>query len=965
MFQFPAPGSIARRLLLPVLLLALGGAGARAAEVAHFVVSDQVAVPDPGPFAANVSVIGNGADLFRTGSGFEPAIYRDWFPVGADAPDSIIAKQALISRWDTMAEGALDGAEVDILRLENGAFRLVRRDRIAEGGFHASGWVSLLPGNRAIPADETRYTFAWDTWNRPDAPYYFTVRSIDSSGTLSEPSAPVMARSPAKIPRQKRAPAQKLIKVEEADEFTTPWSRPAAPRNLQVRELANGRLDFTWEPGGGWIEGYVIERSDSPPEAHRGFVIDLEQKGGPPIREGDMVILRKTVTNPVREAWLTNRVWKSNQARLLEQPLVNFLPGDEPGKTWELKPHEPGSPVTEPGQTYLEMTLADGVRERIGRGNNSGLAQEWYPVLDPAHSYRMEVWLKADRQTKVRFQLVGFHGKDPNKVQPKVLDVGTSWQKYSYTFSPKAFDPGDAPGKMTLVVEGPVTLGIDNFRIFRADAPYLDFLPENYERLAQSGMGTLRTHALIKTRTQTYDLEQLTEPGGVPSGISGQNSLPQLLGIMERGGVDPWIQIEPHFSPEEWLGLIEYLAAPYDPARDSPASKPWAAKRAAQGRPAPWVDAFDRIYFEIGNETWNRNFAPWIFRQMTDAATGEEYSRGEVYGMYQEYVSGILRQSPYWTPELAAKFTTMIGGWEHGPRYGAEAAARTPSADMLTTAPYIGGWEAKAALPGEQPVDFARLLTHVLQIALPKAEEHVEKTGELNRNRVQPLVLGTYEAGPGYLLNGLNNARIGPEDAALQERVMKSKAAGTATLDAFLARALLGYRLQTFFIFGDGPRWNSHALPQNGGQAYPSWIMLSAFNREATGDFLDVDTLVVPRADLPGTRRRAEVDDAPLVSLYATRQGDRLALIVVSRQLPGFPDPDSDGHSRVVIDLPVNSAQRLRRLSLSGRYNDHNVKDEAVRLIEEDLGRPTGLPRLEIDDLPPGEALIYVLEGVN
>ena len=81
----------------------------------------------------------------------------------------------------------------------------------------------------------------------------------------------------------------------------------------------------------------------------------------------------------------------------------------------------------------------------------------------------------------------------------------------------------------------------------------------------------------------------------------------------------PWLQVEPHFSPAEWQGLVEYLAAPYVPGVDTPVKKPWAYKRHQQGQTAPWTDRFQQIDFEIGNETWNSLFRPWVFDDMTDA----------------------------------------------------------------------------------------------------------------------------------------------------------------------------------------------------------------------------------------------------------------------------------------------------------------------------------------------------------
>ncbi|MEM8699954.1 MAG: hypothetical protein AAGF44_12330, partial [Pseudomonadota bacterium] len=529
-------------------------------------------------------------------------------------------------------------------------------------------------------------------------------------------------------------------------------------------------------------------------------------------------------------------------------------------------------------------------------------------------------------------------------------------------FHARALDPTRKPGQIWLNLDGPGEVGVDNFRVYRADTPYLDLLPEEYERLARSGIGVLRTHATVKTRQRSYDLGQLTDPGGLPSGIEHQNSLPQMLGFMEKAGVDPWIQIEPHFSPEEWQGLIEYLAAPYDPSRDSPESKPWAAKRYAQGRRAPWIDAFDKIYFELANETWNTNFGPWIFQNMRDQGAGEKLDRATVYGLFQSYVSAEMRKSPYW-PRIADKWVTVIGGWE-GRDYGANAAKAAPEADIMTIAAYLGGWEARQKAPEETPEGYFSIMTHALQRAAPVASMHNKEAAEIAEARGRPLQLGTYEAGPGYVLPGLGGLTVTREQLVLQERIMKSLAAGTATLDAFLMRARAGFSLQNFFVWGPGRTWRSHAHDHFGGQEYPMWQLLSLYNREGTGEFLRVGFREVPRADLAQAPRRIERDGAPLVAAYATRRGDRVAVFLLSRRIPGVPQ-GSDGVTDVVLDLPFDRAERIRRFSTTGRYNQNNLRAENIRIEETTLTTTNGLSEFRAGTLPPGHTQLFVFEGVR
>ncbi|MEM7239298.1 MAG: hypothetical protein AAF501_15950, partial [Pseudomonadota bacterium] len=814
------------RAVAGLFLGALTGAQALAAEPAHFTVTDRVVAGNVEPFAATVLAIGNGTDIIRRGSGFEPLIYRDWFIATEDAANRAVGSDLDVSANWTLANGALDGAEVEVLRLADGAFTSVRTDRVAIGGHQIGGWRSAMKAGRIISPKSTGFTFTWDTWNRRGVPYFFSLRAVDRRGRLSERSNSVMAVRPDADPKGRGGKAG--LVAFDFPKDPPPGGRLSAdlpaPSGLTAKVTADGRLALGWRGSGGAVAGYVLEVAETDPALHRGFGFALEGRDKDPVLQGDLVILRKTIDTFQRDGLVSNRVWNAVAgSRMASTPLVRFEAGESDGRDWRLVRHSPGTAVAQPGETYLEIRLADGITERIGRATDSGTAQQHYPVLIPRTAYRMEVWLKADRNTVVAFRPVGFHAQAAHKIPTRRLEVGTTWRKHTVDFTPRAVNPTAEPGLFVLSATGPVTLGVDNFRIFRADTPYLDLTSEGYDRLRFSGVSALRTHAMVKTRRRSYGLGQLTDPGGLPDGIRGQNSLPQSLQIFDAAGVRPWLQIEPHFGRDEWLGLVEYLAAPFDPARDTATAKPWAAKRHAQGRTTPWLDAFDRLYLEIGNETWNFPFKPWIFHRMFDLKTGENHSRGKVYGMYQTYVSEILRTSPYWTPEVEEKIVTVLGGWEARAIYGAQAAEYAPSAELLTTAPYIGGWEAKAKIPEETPGDFFKMLNHVEQVGRPLAHKHIEAVEKINRGRARPVRLGTYEAGPGYVHIKSKKADISPQQAEMQERVMKSLASGTATLDSFLMRASLGYVLQTFFALDDGTRWSSHAVPHRGGHAYPAW----------------------------------------------------------------------------------------------------------------------------------------------
>jgi hypothetical protein len=873
----------------------------------------------------------------------------------ASAPDRIVAPPSAISQYDSWRTGALDGSEVEVLRIVNGAFRSVRTDRIATGGHQASGWLSVTPRDRVVSQASPSYNFTWATWNRPGVLYYFTVRAVDRNGRLSPTASFVAVQAPETLPRQKPEADKSIIelKVSETSGQLTP------PTGLTAILTEKGTVRLTWDPVEG-AQGYIVYRSDTPPSEHRGYFLALEGSG-PAIEAGDLVVVRARFLGAERGKRLTNRVWKDNAAA---RPFRNRLIGwsDDPGNgSWTLVPHEDQTRVSEPGETHLRLSLAEGEKAVLGSYNHSGLDQGWYEVLEPGRSYRFEVWVRGNTAGPVTFSLAGFYGSNTARIDPIRFSISREWKQYSGTFEVPIVHPSKQVGQMQLRIEGPGVVDIDNFRIFREDAGFLAFLPEDVERLEASGMGALRTHGFIKTGFATYDLAEITNPGGVAN-TDGGNTLPQTLAGTARVGMDPWLQIEPHFTRDEWLGFAEYLAAPFDLAKDDPAALPWAAKRSLQGH-APWVDRFDRVFFEIGNETWNRLFAPWTFPPMTDAATGERYRAGTVYGLYQEYVLSILRDSPHW-PALAPKLKPVIGGWS-GSDYGIDASAVSPNTPLMTHAAYNGGWDEKEGPVRPDAKGLSSVLTNVLQSGIIRAERHRTASARISAQRGSPLFTGTYEAGPGYAMNGLNGAQVTPEEAAQQEMAMKSVAAGTATLDAFLMRAAKGDVLQNFFTYGSGERWTSHARWYKGGQTYPSWDLIALFNNKARGALFAVEALAVPSINLAASQRREAVNNGPLVSVYATRAKERLTLFILSRRVPDHPSPDHDGNTSVTIDLPITSAKGLTRISQTGDWKSHNVDGEGSHLLSEAVPVPPTLPRLKISALPPGETLVYIFEGVR
>jgi hypothetical protein len=966
-----------KTLALSLTIASLSACGAPGEETAvqpvktaHFRVTEKIINPDVQPFTATIGGFGN--SVFTSGTGFEPVVYRNSYIATRDAPDRIVARPEDIGHWDTLREGALDGATVRIYRIENGKFRLVRQDKVPSGGFHASSWLPVLPKDTVVAPDQAVFRFRWSEWNRPEVPYYFAVCAVDANGKLSPISNVVSVQRPAQAGKGEPINSTRPLKNLNGAEGSLP-----APTGLKGSIEADHTLRLEWQPvADERVAGYLVYRADAPPDAHRGYSLQLAGSPSEPekqIKKGDLAIIEKKFYDASRNRYHSNRVWGAgNENQLFKPGLVPIFSDEDPGKTWQLIRHGDGTPVAEAGETFLRLQLADGKTLALGEYSYSGTGQHWYEVLD-TKAYRVDVWLRRQGGGKVTFNVLDYYSRADHKIEPIEFLPTENWQRFTATFIPPQIQPGNQPGRIVLEISGPGSFDIDNLRVYRADTDFLDYTEKEYADLRQSGMQALRTHGLIKTQRRTYDLEQLTNPAGVNSlgyGAKG-NTLPQTLAMMRKAGMRPWLQIEPHLSPEEWGSLVEYIAAPYRPGQDTPAAKPWAWKRFLQGQVKPWADEFDRIYLELGNETWNGLFRPWVFTDMVDAATGKRYTAGQVYGLYQEFVIARLRASPWWqAARLDDKVEFVLGGWS-GFSYGSDAASTSPSSQHLTVAAYLGGWDIGEQAQPNVPASFHKLLNVAGQIA-PRIEKHALEVRALNSRIGKELKIGTYEAGPGYALNGLNNERVTPRQAAEQEEVKKSLASGVATLDVFLSQAAHGYQLQNFFTFAAGDYWKSHARWYDGGQAYPAWKALASFNQHATGAMIATKTLEVPQIDLQSAKT-SKITRVPAVAAYATRNKNRVAVILISRKMAGYPDPDDSGFTPVSVDLPFRSAQSITLHRMSGEATAHNLHADNVTVETLPLSKLWRGQQLHVDPstggaaqgLPPSSVFLYVFEGVD
>jgi len=176
---------------------------------------------------------------------------------------------------------------------------------------------------------------------------------------------------------------------------------------------------------------------------------------------------------------------------------------------------------------------------------------------------------------------------------------------------------------------------------------------------------------------------QLAEPFARPTNGSRPDShspgsygysLPEFLELAREVGAEPWYVMPPTLSPEDLLGLVEYLAAPADGAH------PYADRRAALGQKAPWTEVFGRIHLELGNEMWGSG-------RSDDPFFGASMNGGVRLGAISSDRFAILRSSPYFDP---ASFDLIIGGQAGYAGRQREIEQNATEHDAIALAPYFG-----------------------------------------------------------------------------------------------------------------------------------------------------------------------------------------------------------------------------------------------------------------------------------
>lgn len=758
---------------------------------------------------------------------------------------------------------------------------------------------------------------------------------------------------------------------------------PSAPTNVRVRAF-NGYVHIWWDPSpSSDVTEYRVYRSRFPASAHRECI--YLGSGGSVPQNGDLLFVEKKMIHTPPPETISVRViglqgWGTcwNQAgdwnNQSTQRIVT-IPGTIPAQMQ----------AENCGTSCIEITCANAVEFGISRWVYAWTNDAWYGacMLMTGRTYRIECWVRgvglSPANTNMRFRVPGYFDRRVTGI------VNGAWVKLGAQFTVTNWLTSDVGvAGPEYLFRGPGTVYVDNAVLYDiTDGGTACHYFKPVHDLWRQYVGA--SNALNKGVLRFRWLEDAFEDAAAPGVMTGrrwdanlgasdkqQLHLHAMLQAAYDSGISPatrpipWITANLHWKEDDYVKLIEYLAAP--------ATVGYGAVRAAQrGVPTPWVNEFRAIYIEMGNEPWNSGYF-FVFRGGLSATSGR------TYGRWCQYIwSYVATNTAYWTNSIEV----LLGGWNGGATpdgFTGQARLNCPLAKRVGFTTYLGGWEAGQGgqVGGTTWSDegVQQWTTYLDHSGKKWADEVTAFQAAMAKSNM-PCELVSYEGGPSYLMSGLNNVTLTPAEQEVSRNYGRTLAAGIGTVDFWLYGMLRGVKEQSFFSFiEDRGLWASHTYVHQGYRPHPSWQGLEIANKIIGGGHMVVTAAEkLPYGNLYDTNGAVVVTNATFASAYAFKQGNSYGVLVLNKKVNGAHSGQNFGNGTVplTLRLPFTNPSKITLYKLRGNPRLTNRQQMNIPLVTEDIPVAYFAKNFIVDQftggtnggLPVGAVYLYVFDNVT
>ncbi|HDN98129.1 MAG TPA: hypothetical protein ENG68_03145 [bacterium] len=434
--------------------------------------------------------------------------------------------------------------------------------------------------------------------------------------------------------------------------------------------------------------------------------------------------------------------------------------------------------------------------------------RRFWKRFDPEKEYVLSAWLKGSKGCKGILSLSKWkdikEGKW-NEDTTLMVNLEEKWKKYEIKWRGDPFPSRKGFRSIYVGIKGKGWIKIDNVVLYEADEKPFQIRKEIIDELKRMKPGCLRFWgATWDEGFENFLAHPLERQCKRHREFIRNYSLPNLsqsLKLCKEVGAVPWLIIGPSFTPEEWDSLLEFL--------NGPKESKYGRLRALLGHPSPWTDEFEKIYLELGNETWNWMFSPWVLQPP------------EVCAEFGNKIFKRVKSSKYYS----RKIKLIINGWAVSGRWNGKVDNLCDYHDMIDITSYIGVKEIMNKNLEEKEI-FKRILSfpyRKIRVRIEELKRVIEKNGKGTE-------IAIYESGPSYPLPGPGK----PFDERV-EYFMKSVAASIATLDSYLIAMENGVKTINFFSFNVGPNWATHTIENHKLKPYIIFTLFSFFNNNIAG----------------------------------------------------------------------------------------------------------------------------------